>query len=119
MEMAVEKVNQKLSLAKRQLSLPIPPPFEPAVPTVQSTSPPDRAAKKSVHLSALRKLEKRKAVESLRQKATMSVQEVALCLGVTRNTVYWWCERGIVECTRREGERGKGRMQIITAWRCG
>ena len=114
LETAVEKANQKLSLAKQQLSLPVPPPFEPPILKVQSTLPLGRATKDGPRLSALRNSRKRKVVEALRQKHTISVQELAPCLGVSRGAIYWWCRQGILESTRVEGKYGL-KTHIMTA----
>ena len=111
----VEKVSQKLRLAKQQLSLPAPPPFKPRVPEIRFTLPPDRATKKIVHLSALRDLRKRKMFEALRQKPNMSVQEAAECLGVNRDTICRWCRKGILERTNVDGEQQGRAWQVTTA----
>lgn len=116
LEAAIEKLDQKLGLARQQLSLPIPRPFEPTVLKVESTLPSGRGAKNRVPVSVIRALRKRKAVESLRQKPTMSVQEVALCLGISRETIYRWLNNGILEGSKLQGEPGTlGAQQIMTA----
>jgi excisionase family DNA binding protein len=116
LELLIEKANQKLSLAKEQLSLPIPPPFEPTVLKIQSTLPSRRAIKNRVPVSVIKDSRKRKAVAALRQKSTMSVQELALCLGISRGAIYRWCQKGILEIIRPPGEHGEaGAQQVTTA----
>lgn len=114
LELAVEKLDQKLSFARQQLSLPIPPPFEPTILKIQSTLPSRRAVKNRVPVSVIRDLRKRKVVEVLRQKSTMSVPELALCLGITQSTIYRWLQSGVLEASNLQGEPGRLGAQRIT-----